>query len=187
MNRYSYIFRLRIIQGGVIQENSREVYEFGFEKFLSFFINTIVIILLGLYFGIVLQSLVFYVTYIVLRVYAGGYHADNPLICFVIGIVALIPFLVAIRFYQMWNHQVAYYALLIAGSFIIISIAPVDHKNKRLDGIEKKIYENRLHQNLAIVLLVAIFSSVYSINSFSIAALCGIIFVAVTAAVGKMM
>ena len=95
-----------LARSGGINEEDKVVYEFGLDKLFSSFINLFFAAVLGLLFGIFLQTLVFYAAYILIRIYAGGYHAEKPLACFFASIIILVPCLVAIRFYQAWSTPV---------------------------------------------------------------------------------
>lgn len=68
---------------------------------------------------------------------------------------------------------------------VLVILAPVEHKNKRLDALEKTIYRWRMLRNLAIAVMGATALMLLSLDSFSIASLCGIMLSAVTAGLGK--
>jgi len=174
-----------LIQGGSITEEERELYEFGLDKLFSTLTNFIIVMCFGLLLGIPFQILVFYLTYCMLRAYAGGYHADKPLNCFFLSIGAMIPLLVAIRFQQAWNRPIVFYCLLGLGIINLIVLGPVENKNKLLEGLEKTVYRRRLLRNLAFILVGAIVLSELSLYDYSVAVLCGILLSSITAAAGK--
>lgn len=183
-----------LVQGGQVSESDSVIYEFGLDKLFSTFTNFSLALMFGLLFGIFWQTIVFYLSYTLLRIYAGGYHAEKPINCFFASIGVLIPCLVVIRFYQVWDvaaemqnvlAKTVFYALLIISGVTLLAMGPVEHKNKRLDAQEKVVYEKRLHRNLIIVLSTAIFFSAASINRYAVAVLCGLILVTVTAVIGK--
>jgi len=175
-----------LVQGGAVQELNREVYEFGLEKLISLLINTLIMLVLGSLFGILLQTIVFYMTYMVLRVYAGGYHAENSIVCFFVSIAILIPCVIAIRYYYMWNIPIVFWSLLVASVIILIIVSPVEHKNKMLDAKEKNVYRKRALRNMLVVATCAIVLTLLSFNIFAVAMLCGIVLTAATAGLGKL-
>ena len=174
-----------LVQGGSVSEENREVYEFGLDKLFTMLSNILVAAVIGLLFGMFAQMLTFYATYIALRVYAGGYHADKPLRCFFLSIGSIVPCLLAIRFQQMWNVPLVFYGLLGLGIFTLVALGPVEHKNKKLDEVEKRVYRFRLLRNLMIVTAGAIVLSVISLPNYAAAVLCGILLVTITAIIGK--
>jgi accessory gene regulator B len=131
------------------------------------------------------ESIIFYVAYFILRVYAGGYHADSPLTCFFLSIILLIPFLLAIKYQYMWNVPWVFFALLIGAIVILVLIAPVGTKNKMLDDLEKVVYRRRLFRNLAIASVIGVTLFLLSFNEYSAAVLCGILLTTSIALAGK--
>ena len=174
-----------LVAGGSIKEEDREVYEFGLDNLFSTLINFIIIMCLGLLLGMALQSIVFYVSYLALRVYAGGYHADKPMTCFFTSIIIVIPCLLAIRSQQIWNVPEVSFALLAGAIAVLVLIAPVGNKNKMLDALEKVVYRRRLLRNLAIISVIMVIFFVLSLYEYSAAVLCGILLSTVIAVVGK--
>lgn len=173
-----------LIQGGNAAEE-REVYEFGLEKLFSTLTNFAFVLCFGFLFGTPLQSLVFYVAYSMLRVYAGGYHAEKPLICFFISIGAMIPFLLLIRFQQIWNVPIVFYGLLVLGVAILVTLGPVEHKNKPLDDLAKVVYRRRMLRNLMMATVGATGLAALSLDNYAVAVLCGVLLSAATAGAGK--
>lgn len=174
-----------LVKGGSITEEDREVYEFGLDNLLSTLTNFIIIMCIGLLLGIIVESVIFYMTYLLLRIYAGGYHADKPLTCFFISIIILIPFLLAIRSQQMWNVQEVSFLVLIVSVIVLVLITPVGNKNKMLDDLEKVVYRRRLLRNLAIASVAMVILFVLSLHQYSAAVLCGILLSMFIAVAGK--
>jgi len=174
-----------LVQGGSIAEEERDVYEFGLDKFFSMLSNFIFAAGLGLLFGMLAQTVVFYVAYIMIRVYAGGYHADRPLRCFFFSISVIVPCLFAIHFQQVWNTPVVFYSLLGLCSTILVTLGPTGNKDKMLDELEKTVYRRRLLRNLAIATILAIALFLFAFSYYASAVLCGMLLATVTTIVGK--
>ena len=174
-----------LVQGGAIAAEEREVYEFGLDKLFSSLVNFFFVVALGLLFGVLLQAMVFYVAYIMLRVYAGGYHAEKPLTCFFASIIVLIPCLVAIRFYQIWNVPVVFWSLLVGSAAVLVLLGPVEHRNKPLDALEKIVYRCRMLRNLVILATGTIILLRVSFLDYAASMLCGIVLSASTVGAGK--
>ena len=174
-----------LIQGGSIAEEEREVHEFGLDKLFSMLSNFFFVTIIGLLSGMVVQTIVFYATYVVLRVYAGGYHADNPLRCFFISIGIVVPCLFVIHFQQMWNVPIVFYGLLVLCTVTLAVFGPTGSKNKMPDELEKVVYRRRLWRNLVITTASAIVLSLLDIPYIASAVLCGILLATITAVVGK--
>ena len=174
-----------LVQGGSIAEEDREVYEFGLDKLFSMLSNFLFAAGLGLLFGMFAQTAVFYATYIMIRIYAGGYHADRPLRCFLFGIGAIVPCLFVIHFQQAWKTPVVFCGLLGLCIAILVMLGPTGNKDKMLDELEKAVYGRRLLRNLAIITIAAITLLLLSFSYYASAVLCGMLLATVTVVVGK--
>ena len=75
-----------------------EIIRYGLDRIKSTGIMTLVTLLMGCVFQVIFQSIIFLVCFIVLRKYAGGYHADTQNRCYVISTVIIAVALLAIRY-----------------------------------------------------------------------------------------
>lgn len=65
----------------IISKENEELYKYGFNIGLTILINLLSSVLVGVFFGMIFESMIFLMGYIPLRSYAGGYHARTPLRC----------------------------------------------------------------------------------------------------------
>lgn len=70
----------------------------------------------------------------VIRSYAGGYHASSTLRCYILTNIAIIVVLSAMKFITFSSTFLG--CLSVMNSMVILILAPVDTENKRLDEIE---------------------------------------------------
>ena len=75
-----------------------------------------------------------------MRVYAGGYHADTKLKCYLIslGVYGIFTFLMNVLPKDL--YVVVNLFMLVFSLVTILLVAPVIHKNKTVNDIEKKYY-----------------------------------------------
>ncbi len=130
-----------LIDAGKIDVNDKELYTYGLEQGALMILNIITTLLIGFFFQIFWQSVLFMVVYLPLRSYAGGFHAKTQLNCYFLSMVLTSAVLLVIKFVP-WTDFICVSVAL--GSGIIISIlAPVEAKNKALDKIESAVYRKR--------------------------------------------
>ena len=67
-------------QSSIIQEDDVELYAYGFYILISKLLFLIIALILGVILNLVFESLVFYVSFSIIRAYAGGIHANNKLL-----------------------------------------------------------------------------------------------------------
>ena len=102
-------------------------------------LNIITTVVIGLFFGMIMQSLIFLVFYIPLRSYAGGYHAKTQIRCFATSVSIILIMMILIKYNVLSNIE--YVICTIISIIIIIIFAPVEDKNKPLDDVEHKKYK----------------------------------------------
>ena len=65
------------VSNDLIKNEDKEIYEYAFNIILSSLIHIATVMILGLCFNLLIESLTFYCDYIVIRKFAGGYHAKR--------------------------------------------------------------------------------------------------------------
>lgn len=140
----------------LIKNEDKEIYKYAFNIILSSLIHIATVMILGLCFNLLIESLVFYFAYIVIRKFAGGYHAKTPSKCYVFSLIAMISVLWLIKIFLFFNCGIIKQIIILIGLIcvvIICVIAPLDTDNKLLNNKEKNIYRG-VAIIIALVLLV---------------------------------
>lgn len=131
-----------MLENKIIPEQDKEIYRFGFVLMLWIILNILTLLFIGACFNMIGESIVFVLCSLMIRSYSGGFHSDNPIVCYLISVLATILMLFVIKS-GMWSIPFSF--ILVALSIgIILRYAPVEHKNKPLEEIEQKIYRKRL-------------------------------------------
>lgn len=147
-------------QNGVINESEIELYYFGFNRLFLFCINITTTIAIGIACNMVWQSILFSLSYIPLRRYAGGYHAKSSKQCFWWSVLLILISLQLIRNIHELHGVVIFLALL--SVFIIFKKAPVESENKPLRNAEKNAFKKKTRRILiSEIVIVMVFSIVY--------------------------
>ncbi len=141
-----------MLENKIIPEQDKEIYRFGFVLMLRIILNVLTLLFIGTCFNMIVESITFLICSLMLRSYSGGFHSDNPVICFLISVLATISMLFVIKS-GMWSVQFSC-ALIVLSIGVILRYAPVEHKNKPLEEIERKIYRKRLWGIVCVLILV---------------------------------
>ena len=148
------------------KEEKEEIIRYGLERIKSTCIMTLVTLLMGCIFQVFFQSIIFLVWFIVLRKYAGGYHADTQNRCYVISTVIFAVALLAIRYMSDGNDNEIFILLQSVNFILLYFLVPVDNKNHRLEQWEKEKYgkKARIRIGCMYVLYLSLhFGAIYSI------------------------
>ncbi len=121
-----------LINNGVVSdtEDDREYYQYGIEITVSSILNIVLIMLLGVVYHSIIESLMFLFTFITLRKFTGGFHADTYFKCNASFCVVYTLVIAAYR-YIMFSHTVPVCLALLAFDLTVIMIfCPVENVNK---------------------------------------------------------
>lgn len=125
---------------GIIQEEDIDKCRYGLDVFISSTLEVASIIVIAAIMRNFLQTLLFFASFILLRVYAGGCHVDTKLRCY---FVSLAVYVTVTIFMYVLPVKAYLAATLLATAFtvtIILSVDPVIHKNKSVTDAERKYY-----------------------------------------------
>lgn len=143
-----------LVRREVIEYEDYEIYEFGVEQLITNIIDLLTLLIVGLVTGMVCQGLIFAFSFMVIRKYAGGYHASTMLRCFFLTNFMLVIVILLMKFVEI-NRFMCLGIILMSGAIIGL-LSPVQTKNKPLDGIEKLIYRKKTLITLVVETTVAV-------------------------------
>lgn len=131
---------LQWLESVVDSEEQRELYYYGILEGLQILLNVITMLVVGAWTGRIVQCVCFYLAYTVLRVYAGGYHADTRIRCYIFSSGMLLLFLLTLD----WSMSCTVWPLIAAGvsEIMIVWLAPVQNPNHLLDEKEHNLFRH---------------------------------------------
>lgn len=128
--------------GKIAQESgiSPNVIAYGIKVLCNNLFSFIIIMTVAAIFGCFLHTFVAYFTALLIKIFAGGRHASNPIVCYLVtvllfvGIGLISPVLVMVN-----NHiTLAVIAVALFGLAVIINFAPLDTPNKPIKPERRK-------------------------------------------------
>lgn len=142
----------------VINEEYEEVYIYGLELILSFLISTSIILVIGAILGQIISTLTFLATFILIRQFTGGYHANSYIMCKACTVICYSVSLLLANAFPI--PRLLFIVLLVLGCLIIWLWGPIENRHKPLtEQVKKK-------NKYAALLLFAIWSVIGLIISF---------------------
>lgn len=149
----------------IIDIERQECYSYGLELFLFKFTLYIIILIISLLTNTFFISLIFTVSYLLLRQYTGGYHCKTAEACMITSIFIYVLMLL------LYNVGICNYSvyLLICNllSYLVILIrAPIENENNPLEIREIKAYRiiSIIVSSILIVLCVVL--HLLSLNNY---------------------
>ena len=106
--------------------------------------------------------MLFFVSFVPLRIYAGGYHANTRLSCYLLSLAVYAVFTAIIYILPQSLYVTMNLLVTVTALVVVLIAAPIIHKNKTVNNFEKAHYRKIsificLSETLTILLLTAIF------------------------------
>lgn len=143
------------ISAGIIAEEEAEIYRYGYLILFEWGLNLIIAGGIGILTGALQTTLIFLISVIPLRSFAGGYHASTPLRCAVISNAALV-FVIGLSEWLTALHPptgVFFLCELVLSGYYVCCV-PVDSAYKPLSSREKRVYAIYARVFYAVELLI---------------------------------
>lgn len=142
-----------MIREGIVPAEDKEIYLFGIKELFSQAFTYSVMFAIGLSFHMVIEAMVFVVTYRALRIYAGGYHAATQFRCYVLTFGMIIAAMMLIRWISI--SEIALLLGIVVFGGMIYYMSPSEHKNKPLSQNEKKVYKQKVGKRVIVSILLS--------------------------------
>lgn len=152
---------VKLIEDGAIEEEDREIYEYGFHNGIIMLVNIVLTVLIGVCMKMFVESILFMISYIPIRTYAGGIHAKTQLRCFIYSNLLVVVILACANILS--SNLLVLVVLGVIAAGIIICLAPVEDQNKPLDDEEVRVYGKKARRILLGDIVLAI---VFGLVSF---------------------
>lgn len=140
-NNITALITDKLINLNTIKSEDREIYEFGIQHIFITILNITTVIIIGLLTQSLKIAVCFVLSFIPLRIFAGGFHFRTPLRCYIFSSCFVAAVLLAMRCFNV--PLLIYCFLYCIASVVILFFAPVEDPNKPLDQTENRVYKKR--------------------------------------------
>lgn len=154
----NYLLKSKVIDDS---EDEKEYYQYGIEITISSILNIVLIIIIGVIFKSVIESMIFLFLFIPIRQFTGGYHADTYLKCNLI--FCSLYTIVLLLSHATYAYLTTYATILVSFVCIILILymCPIEHINKPIPKKHRKKHK----------LMAALLGAVYGILATALTAL----------------
>lgn len=155
---YSLSIRITeaLYKSQVITGEDKEIYAYGFFVLLSKGLFFLISAFFGWMFGVLGESVVFYIMFSVLRCYAGGFHASKESTCTCLTVVALFLSSLSIWHMEKIGNVIIPLCILAACSTVIFVLAPMDSNAKPLTHAELILYKQKSRAIVIVIWVISI-------------------------------
>ena len=150
-------------KGIIVSDEQLEICAYGLELIVSAILNIVILVMCSFVLHEERYILFYFLGFIPLRLFAGGYHADNHLNCCIIfaGIYVVSVFLRCIA------EPPLVLCFIVVETLLILLLSPVESVNKQITSKRRRISRNRsIWILLANVVVCIVFLWVQPNNSY---------------------
>ncbi len=167
-----HVVRL-LCEQNILRAEDVELCRYGLTLLCSSVIQLFVILIISIFIRNLFETICFFIAFIPLRLYVGGYHAETRKKCFLTSLTIYLIFTVILYWsepslYLFWSR------LLSLISFCVVYIfAPIIHKNRNVK-VEEKIYFRKISivicflETLFVLIFTAIIPKNIDVMAFSL-------------------
>lgn len=130
---------LKLVTSRIIKIENREFYTYGLELLISKLMFFLIVLILAMLTKMLLLSVIFIITYTLLRQYTGGFHCNTSEMCLLVSILLylFLLFLVRIDFRQI---EIFLFAFSLLSFIVIVVFSPIVSENNPITHREKVKY-----------------------------------------------
>ena len=136
---YDSILKYLLIKKYICDEE-KELYMYAIKTLIRGFINITAVFIIGLLLDMLKESAFMFLSFFILRSFAGGIHSEKYISCFlwssIINIIGLI--LIKNSWYISKN---AFITIVIVFCLLIVLFSPIKHPHKHITHKETKMYK----------------------------------------------
>lgn len=170
-----------LLSKNVIEKSEIDIYVYGYEVLISSLVDFLIIIAIGYIFNRIIAMLLFFIMFVSVRLYTGGYHAETFLKCKIVFVFICISIILLSKMDLPFITVILIMLLYNAASALI---TPVENINKPLNDNEKLKYR-KISIILSIIWsAISIFTYFNSIDSCQIITLTAF-FITLLMVIGK--
>lgn len=183
MKRIAEVLTDYVIQKGMIKEEDRELYEYGFMMTIEAGLFVLSSLFVSIYLHMVKEGILFFLIFAPLRSYAGGLHLDRFYSCFALSFLTFSGILLIVRHIRipMLLSLIGLVVLEIA----VYALYPVENINREVDSEENSFFKMKLKLFLVIDFVIAIICAVLKNECFVFLIAVTFFIIVITMALGK--
>lgn len=140
IDRISAQIAHKLLTAQAFDEKDLPLYQYSLHVLLGTLLNYSAFIIVGLIFGMFWENVAMIFSFSIIRKFVGGYHAEKYRNCFFGSIIIDGACLWVIRSISGIGMYLFVGITMIAFALICV-LSPVEHKNKRLNSKEKKVFK----------------------------------------------
>lgn len=183
MNKVAEALTDYVIRKGMVAEQDREIYIYGFTITAEVGLFALFSLFMTVHLHMFMEGILFFIIFIPLRSYAGGLHLKKYHVCFLLSCLTFSAILLHVKYFQFPIH----FLLMILCLFevVVYALYPVENVNREVNSEENTYFKKKLKMYLLLDIIIAAICVVLNKNSYIMVIAETFFIVVVTMILGK--
>ena len=175
-----------LLKKNLILDEEKELYNYGLFMLISYIVFLLISILFGVIFNITFESMLFYISFCLVRNFAGGIHANTEIKCDVFTTISIFMSVMLIKFLIDYKFLIIALVIQIISFVCLCSIKPVDTYQKQISQEEKLFFHRKVITIVMFILSLSVVGSIIKVYSVVIAFSVSLLLSTILLIMGKM-
>ena len=163
-----------LVDGHIIKETDKDKCSYGIDIMLASLSQILCILVISVFAKNFLETLLFFLAFVPLRIYAGGYHAETRLRCFMVLAGVYLAFSIFIKYDNVLLYTLILYGGMAFSLIMVLAAAPVLHSRKHLTKNEICVFRRIAIMICCLeIIIILLFSIIVGQNVFTVSCASG--------------
>lgn len=145
-----------LLKRNIISDEEKELYDYGLFMITSYIAFFLISMLFGIALNILFSSVIFYISFCLVRNFAGGIHANSEIRCNIITTVSILISEILIKIFIDYSLVRIAFVMLIISSICLCVIKPVATAQKKVSQQERV----KFHKTVIVLTILSLIISV---------------------------
>lgn len=168
ISKLSKLITKKLLKRNIISEDDEELYDYGLFIMISYVAFFIIAMLFGIALNIPFSSILFYISFCLVRNFAGGIHANSEIKCDIITTVSILISEILIKIFIDYSLVSLAFVMLIISSVCLCVFKPVTTSQKEISQQEKLRFHKKVIVLTVLILIISTSSMVLGFYSITI-------------------
>lgn len=169
----------------VINKDDAELYDYGFFILLSQLLYFIIALATGIILKIIPQSVIFYLVFLLIRKYAGGYHASTEARCEIFSTLLIVGSITVAKLSEIYDFKIALLVISAVSAVCIFIFSPLDTPEKPLSQKEFNYFRKISWLILLAIIISITVSYILKLNFITVPCCMSLILESILLSAGK--
>ncbi len=175
-----------LLKRNVISDEEKELYDYGLFMMISYIVFFLISILFGLVLNILFSSILFYISFCLVRNFAGGAHANTEIKCDIITTLSIFVSEILIKIFVEYSFISVAFVLQLISTICLCAIKPVATSQKEISKKEKLHFHKKVVLLTISALIISVASMTFGVYNITFSISVGISLANTLLIVGKL-